>query len=64
MTWVRKVHVCRKPNRDTTSVHVGDVWRCDDCGQHWKVSILGWIKVAPFGERPAIAHDLDAEAAS
>lgn len=54
MAWIRhtpRPHRCNPPIRDTTIVpgiwpiadtaSILDLWRCDDCGQHWHPARIG-----------------------
>lgn len=42
MTWTKKVakkHNCSTPRYDEAcSAGVGSVWKCDDCGQKWRLA--------------------------
>lgn len=39
--WIRRradEHTCDKPEiRQDRTVHPGDIWQCDHCGQEWRV---------------------------
>jgi hypothetical protein len=43
MTWVRcqpKRHVCKPPMGSFDAAgQLGDLWRCDDCGELWRVGL-------------------------
>lgn len=50
MGWVHRVHVCKKPRLPcgggTEPINTGDIWKCVDCGQYWKVAFLvGWVRI-------------------
>lgn len=48
MGWVsryKEEHQCSKPSWQGGE-HIGDVWKCDDCSLHWKVTHI------EFEDRP------------
>lgn len=42
MTWVKRVHRCKKP---TDEAYTGDIWKCDECGKHWLRTLIGWTQI-------------------
>lgn len=64
-SWVQRKqdeHVCAKPKHEQANerVHVGDQWRCDECGTRWRVrDVWRGDQREPLlpGERPVLSFE-------